>query len=187
MENNGISHGSVSVHQIEQSREQLHRIVDAQYDLLVQQVLMDGKQVHLEDGEHLMSLAADPARFKGLKPSAVVFPDGRTVSATNWRLTMMEILWDCNKNPAMHEKLMQLRDTVNGRFRSILSSSSAGMNVPLMIDEGLHLEGKLDTEYLLKMVTNNILNAVGYDYDRIGIAVFDPQMELSAHTQEQKM
>lgn len=53
------------------------------------------------------------------------------------------------------------------------------MDVPLMIDEDLYLEGKLDTEFILKIVKRDILDCVGYDYSGIGIVVQEPELEQS--------
>lgn len=83
MESNGIPVGSLSLAQIEQSRKQMHQKIDAQYDELVRKLLMEGKNLTMDDGEQLLSLATEPARFKGLKPSLLLFPDGRTVTVQN--------------------------------------------------------------------------------------------------------
>ena len=187
MENNSIPAGSVSLTQIEQSRKQMHQKIDVQYDELVRKILMDGKQLALDDGEQLLPLATDPARFKGMKPSLLLFPDSRTVTAQNWRQAILEILRDCNQDTVRHERMMQLRDVVAGRLRPLLSGSPKDMDIPLMIDENLYLEGKLDTEYLIKTVRDQILTPVGYDYDKIGIAVHDPKQEMVQQSQSMQM
>lgn len=187
MESNGIPVGGVSLTQIEQSRKQMHQKIDAQYDELVRKLLMEGKNLMMDDGEQLLSLAAEPARFKGLKPSLLLFPDGRTVTVQNWRRAILEILWDCNKDAVQHDRMMQLRERVPGRLRSLLSKSPEGMSVPLMIDENLYLEGKLDTEYLIKTVRDQILDPVGYDYDRIGLFVHDPKLEMIPQSHSMQM
>ena len=187
MESNGISVGSLSLTQIEQSRKQMHLKIDAQYDEMVRKILTDGKQLTMDDGEQLLSLAAEPARCKGLKPSLLLFPDGRTVTVQNWRRTILEILWDCNQDTVRHERMMQLRDVVAGRLRPLLSVSPNGMDIPLMIDEDLYLEGKLDTEYLIRTVRDQILDPVGYDYDKIGFVVHDPKQEMTQQSQSMQI
>ena len=187
MESNAIPVGSLSLTQIEQSRKQMHQKIDAQYDELVRKILMDGKQLTMYDGDQLMPLAADPARFKRLKPSLLLFPDGRTITARNWRRVILEILWDCNQDTVRHERMMQLRDVVAGRLRPLLSGSPKKMDIPLMIDENLYLEGKLDTEYLIKTVRDQILDPVGYDYDKIGFVVHDPKQEMTQQSQSMQM
>ena len=187
MESNSLPIGSVSLTQIEQSRKQMHQKIDAQYDELVRKIFMDGKQLTMEDGDQLLPLAAEPARFKGRKPSLLLFPDGRTVAAQNWRRVILEILLDCNQDAVRHERMMQLRDVVTGRLRPLLSGSPREMDIPLMIDENLYLEGKLDTEYLIRTVRDQILDTVGYEYDRLGIVVHDPKLEMAGQVQEQQM
>lgn len=178
---------SLSLIQIELSRKQMHERIDAQYDELVLRILTEGKQITLDDGEQLLSLTTDPARFKGMKPSLLLFPDGGSVTVQNWRRAILEILWDCNKDTVQHERMMQLRDLVSGRLRPLLSSTPMNMNIPLMIDEDLYLEGKLDTEYLIKTVRDQILDPVGYDYDRIGFVVCDPKQEMVQAPQSMQM
>ena len=83
MEKNSAPIGGVSLAWVEQSREQMHQKIDDLYDELVQKILTEGKRLTMDDGEQLLSLAADPARFKGLKPSRLLFPDGRVVTVQN--------------------------------------------------------------------------------------------------------
>lgn len=187
MEKNSAPIGGVSLARVEQSREQMHQKIDDLYDELVQKILTEGKRLTMGDGEQLLSLAADPARFKGLKPSRLLFPDGRIVTVQNWRQAILEILQECNKDPIRHDRMVRLRDLVAGRLRPLLSGSPKGMNVPVMIDEGLYLEGKLDTEYLIKTVRDQILNPAGYDYDKIGLVVYDPKQEMVQKSQSMQI
>ena len=168
---------SMNIAQIEQSREQMHRRIDAQYDGIIQKVLMNGNDISLPEGHKIMSMVTDPARFKGTKPVSIRFPDGGMTAVRKWRLAVLEVLWDCNHDPRMHQALMDLRGKVNGRLRPILSQNPAEMDVPLMIDEDLYLEGKLGTEFILKIVKRDILDCVGYDYS--GIVVQEPELEQS--------
>ena len=187
MEKNSTFFDSVCLTRVEQSREQMHQKIDDLYDELVQKILMEEKRLTMDDGEQLLSLAADPARFKGLKPSRLLFPDGRVVTVQNWQQAILEILRECNKDPIRRDRMMRLHDLVAGRLRPLLSGSPKGMNVPVMIDEGLYLEGKLDTEYLIKTVRDQILNSVGYDYDKIGLIVYNPKQEMVQKSQSMQM
>ena len=182
MEKNSAPIGDVSLARVEQSREQMHQKIDDLYDELVQKILTEGKRLTMGDGEQLLSLAADPVRFKGLKPSRLLFP-----TVQNWRQAILEILRECNKDPIRHDRMVRLRDLVAGRLRPLLSGSPKGMNVPVMIDEGLFLEGKLDTEYLIKTVRDQILNPAGYDYDKIGLVVYDPKQEMVRKSQSMQI
>ena len=109
------------------------------------------------------------------------------MTVQNWRQAILEILRECNKDPIRHDRMMRLCDLVAGRLRPLLSGSPKGMNVPVMIDEGLYLEGKLDTEYLIKTVRDQILNSVGYDYDKIGLVVYNPKQEMVQKSQSMQM
>ena len=51
----------------------------------------------------------------------------------------------------------------------------------------MFLEGKLDTEYLIKTVRDQILDPVGYDYDRIGFVVHDPKQEMAQQNHSMQM
>ena len=181
MDTNDKPVGGLTIRQIEQSRQEMHERVDREYDLLVHRILTEGRQLQLTDNEVFLSLASDPARFKGMKPTAILFPDDRTAAETKWRMVASEILRDCNREPAMHERLMQLRGCVFGRNRCVLNSSGRNMDVPLQIENDLYFEGKFDTEFLLRMLRDNILDVVGYDYSRIGIAVYEPKLEMSVN------
>lgn len=187
MESNNIPVGSVSLAQIEQSRKQMHRNIDDQYDVLVRKILMEDRCIELEPDEQVLALVTDPARFKGTKPSHLLLPDGRTIPISKWKQTITELLADCNKDSVMHDRMMQLRDRVSGRLRSLLSASPDGMSVPIKIDEDLYLEGKLDTEFLLKIVRDQILDPVGYECGKVGIVVYDPKQEMSVQTQEMRL
>lgn len=84
---------------------------------------------------------------------------------------MCAVLADCNADEERHNRLLQLCGKVSGRSRSILSSDPSGMDMPIRIDDGLFFEGKFDTEYLIKMMTERVLDKVGYDYSGIRIAI----------------
>lgn len=70
----------------------------------------------------------------------------------------LAVLKACNNEPEMHQRLMNIRGSVAGRTRFILSDTPTDMNAPLEIDEGLYFEGKFDSEYMMKMLTKRILD-----------------------------
>ncbi len=74
MEKNSTFFDSVCLTRVEQSREQMHQKIDDLYDELVQKILMEEKRLTMDDGEQLLSLAADPARFKGTEAISAVIP-----------------------------------------------------------------------------------------------------------------
>ena len=88
-----------------------------------------------------------------------------------WREVAAELLQDCNSDPQRHEALMQLRYKVGGNTRWFLTDTDRKLDVGIKIDDNLYFEGKFDTEYLLKMMTERIFAKVGYPYEMIEIEV----------------
>jgi hypothetical protein len=118
--------------------------------------------------ERVWPLSTEPARFKGMKPVALIFGDER-VGATKWRSVYIEVLKRCDAE--CHGALMGMRDHVSGRKRTILGSGPNGMNVPVVISEGLYAEASFDTGTLLHALTKLILEPAGYDFSRISVAL----------------
>lgn len=125
----------------------------------------------LHEEVHNFPMSMNPHYFKGKKPASITFPDGTTQEVRTWKQAVSHIMKHCNADPEMHEKLMALRDIVSGRSRGILASSPEGMDRPVKVDEGLYLESYFDTETLLRVVTNHVLNTVGYDYSNIKVTL----------------
>lgn len=86
---------------------------------------------------------------------------------------MSLIVNDCIANLQMHEKLLDLRETISGRSRSMLSSLPNGLDRPLKIDEGLYLESYFDKQSLLGVATNHVLGVERYDYYNVRIALWE--------------
>ncbi len=77
----------------------------------------------------------------------------------------------CNDDAGKHAALMALRSRVQGRSRLLLGSGADGMRSPIKIDRGLYMETHYDTESLLRIMKTRILDAVGYDYSGIQVAI----------------
>ena len=101
----------------------------------------------------------------------LTYPNGEQVKVSTWREVASELLRDCNSDPARHEALINLRYKVGGNSRWFLTDTDRKLDVPIKIDEDLYFEGKFDTEYLLKMMTEKIFEKVGYPYEMIEIEV----------------
>ncbi|MCM1232229.1 MAG: hypothetical protein NC489_19065 [Ruminococcus flavefaciens] len=152
--------------ELEGCRTAMHRLVDAQIDLVVESI-QNGKPFPARD--IILPLSAAPAQFKGSKPEAVIFPDGRRVEVTKWKTAVTAILQDCANTPPYGERLMAIRGKVLGRQRVILAATPERMDAPLEICPELFMEGKFDTESLLYVLTKRILDPVRYSY--IGISI----------------
>jgi len=147
---------------IESLRSQLHDVVDKKIDDL-KQTLISGKT---EDREY--PLSAPPSLFKGTKPTAVIFAGAR-VEVKTWREAYTGILRRCYASKP--EALMYLRNRVSGRKRTILSDKPDGMNAPIKLADDLFAEAYFDTEWLVRILTIEILGAAGYDYSGISVLV----------------
>ena len=157
--------------ELEETREYLLSYVNSSIDAL---------KVRIESGEPLSAdnapivttypLSYNSALFKGTKPTAVYFGDEK-VEVKTWRKTYTLILQRCAAIPKNHAMLMSLRNRVHGRDRSFLSDKPDGMNKPIEIADGLFAEGYFDTEWLVRVLTTEFLDVVGYDYSNISVSV----------------
>lgn len=168
------------IQMIEKDRVRMHQLVDERYDELIDNI-RNGKNLCVQ---RKLSLDSNPSVFKGKKPVSITLPDGETIPALNWRSAVTAILKDCNADTEMHYRMMKLCGITAGRFRMLLSHDPSEMDVPLKIDDDLYFEGKFDTEYLIKMMTEKVLNQVGYDYSGITVTIRNRQTDLSLEPQE---
>jgi hypothetical protein len=120
--------------------------------------------------ETIYPLCIDPARFKGTKPTFVYFSEEK-VAVKTWREVYTLILQRSAARAEIFENLMYLRGKISGRKRVILSGKPNGMNVPVKIADELFAEGFFDTEWLIKVLTVDILDAAHYDYSDISVSV----------------
>ena len=164
--------------ELESLRKRLHQIVDQRTDQLFLIILLGDRMASLPEGEVLCPFARDLAAFKGMRPTAVILPDGAQAAAPTWREAATVILRHCAGDPLRREKLMALRDNVSGNFRCLISASPDGMRLPLEISRELYVEGKFDTEALLRNLTEKLLIPAGYNYRRILLQCRAPQQEL---------
>lgn len=163
-------------------RKELHSIVDRRVDAFILAVLHGGQINELQSGAgKLVPLASAPSAFKGTKPAAVIYPDGRKIETPTWRKAVAEILRDCNSDPVRHERMMAMRDRVTGNFRTLISESPDNMSAPLKIDAEMYLEMKFDTEALLRNIIQKILDPVGYEYRGIVIQYRPMVQEANTH------
>lgn len=162
----------------ESSRERMHRLIDERYDAMIH-CIRTGQPLR-QTGPQQYGLSEPPFLFKGKKPLSIIYPNGDRVTVNTWREAAAELLRDCNSDPNRHEALMQLRYMVSGNSRWILADTDQCMDVGIKVDEGLYFEGKFDTEYLLKMMTERIFEKVGYPYEMIQIEVRDKGQSMAA-------
>ena len=121
--------------------------------------------------EYVYPLTVGTGIFKGKRPTAVIFQDGRRESTPSWKRVFEAIMKQCNSDSGKHQALMELRGKVMGRNRTLLDSKKGSMRSPVQIDRALYAETHYDTETLLRILTTRILDAVRYDYTGIEIAI----------------
>ncbi len=121
--------------------------------------------------ESVYPLNMEPGFFKGKSVIAVIFPDGVRIETPTWKRTIEIIMKRCNDDAAKHNRLMELRNRVQGRSRCLLGKSADGMRSPIKIDRGLYMESHYDTETLLRITKTRILDIVYYDYGGIQVAI----------------
>lgn len=168
---------------IEESREQLHRMIDERYDELLL-ALKSGQSISNLTSPAKLSLTTAPAIFKGRKPASVVLPDGQEQITPTWKSVVSAILKDCNADEERHRLMMELCGCTAGRFRTILTHDPFELNVPLKIDSDIYFEGKFDTEYLLKMMKERVLDYVGYDYRNITVTLKPKEQPIQSESED---
>ncbi len=109
----------------------------------------------------------DCGYFKGKKPLAVIFQDKRRAEVKTWKEVVLLVMQDCEIG--FHEQLEYLCGKAYGKQRVLLDEKPDRLQVPLQVGEKIYLEAKFDTESLLRVLTERILYAVGYDYGDIQI------------------
>lgn len=147
--------------QIEVLREQTHQWVDARFDAVIN-----------SGGDSLDIYPQYPITtpiLKGRKPLALCMPDGQEVAVTTWKQVVTAIMKDCNQNEHCHQMLQKMCGKVWGKCRVILDDKPDKFDVPLEIDGHIYMEGKFDTESLIRVMTQRILDEVGYDYSQIRV------------------
>lgn len=160
---------------IESAREAMHLAINEKCDLLVNAI---NNGVDIKSSEKMLSavlpLNRESSYFKSKKPIRTDLGNGRIITTPTWKSVAETILKDCNSVDDRHKELMCLRNRVLGRNRVILSDKPNDMQIPIKIDEDLFFEAKYDTQTLMNVLKNRILDPAGYDYSSIRIEMYTP-------------
>lgn len=164
--------------QLEDSRARMHRYIDEQYDELRTRILC-GEYVASITAmlEREYSLDSADATFKGKKPVAIHFPDGREHQAKSWKEVAAILLQDCISDSSASSRMYAMAGSYSGRKRIILDRTPNRMDVPIYIAPELYFEGKFDTQSLIYML-KQIMAQCGYDHSGITLTVRDPKFDL---------
>ncbi len=161
--------------EIEVTRNRLINEINAEMDALAERAgkCRRGAEEQVTDVtfECRRPLSDNPAFFKGKKPVAVIFADNKRVEVHTWKKVVEAIMRDCISDRRRKDMLFSMCGRIAGNTRVILSTDDSSMGSPLKIDENLYIESHYDAETMLKILTQRILNNVGYDYTGISIAL----------------
>lgn len=148
---------------LELERAKMHQWLDTRYDMLKAEIIrVNGDPAQIHVGYQLNSSV-----LKGKRPVALRLPDGQEIPVKTWKQLVVNVMQACNRDANMHNQLTMLCGKIFGKNRIILDRSPKLMDVPLKIDEEIYMEGKYDTNSLLYVLTERILNPIGYDYSKI--------------------
>ena len=162
-----------AIQEIQNIRSEIMLKVDTAFTELIQKLESGGgtsERRWVGNYETTYPITANPAIFKGKKPTAVIFGDER-VDVSKWKTVIEEIVKRCNSDSEKHVSLMNLRGKISGRERVLLAKEGDKMRSPMRIDENLYIETHYDTETLLRTLMTRILDAVDYDYSCIKVSV----------------
>ncbi|MDR2089965.1 MAG: hypothetical protein LBP73_11510 [Clostridiales Family XIII bacterium] len=162
-----------AIEEIQNIRSEIMLKVDAAFTELIQKLESGSdtsKKRWIGNYETVYPITANPAIFKGKKPTAVMFGTER-IDVSKWKTVVAEIMKRCNSDSEKHVLLMNLRGKISGRERVILAKEDDKMRSPMKISENLYIETHYDTETLLRTLMTRILDAVDYDYSGIKVAV----------------
>ena len=161
--------------QIELYRSMYHQLIDAYMDALILHLTAGDLSAHLKDeNEHYLPLSS-AARCRGIRPIAVVLPDGERVETSTWTEAAAEILKDCAADPLRYQLLTVLSEHAPGSSRQLLALSPDKLDAPLKISDDLYLEGKFDTQVLMDDLVKKILRRVDYDHGSVAVLYRDPE------------
>ncbi len=158
--------------ELEAIRKRLIDNLNSEFDLLSHK-LSECETTSSENDEPYdieYSLKTGVSSFKGRKPTAVIFSEQR-IPAKSWKNVVEIILKEVTKDNNYTIALYSLCGKISGKKRMLLDMTANGMRSPMKISDNLYLETHYDTETLIKILTNKLLNPIGYDYEAIKIAV----------------
>ena len=157
--------------ELEIARGKMLDMVNSRFDGLISRI-ESGEPLDDDSSadEMVYPLSITPALFKGTKPIAVFYGE-EMVSVKTWFDVYTLILRRCAEDQEKRDALIYLCNKIMGRKRVILSDKPDGMNRPVEVTDGVFAEGFFDTEWLVRILTTQLLDNVRYDYSGISVSV----------------
>ena len=163
------------IKELEAMRKRIIQEVNMEFDLLVERAMTEGLTLDsspsIQEYESTYPLTAGTKIFKGTKPTMVIFPNRSPIAVSTWKQVVSVIMEQCLQSKQNQQRLIALSDRVSGRKRKLLAKNGDDMRSPIEVCEGLFMETHYDTETLLNVLTNRILDAIQYDYSSIQIMI----------------
>ena len=163
------------IKELEAMRKRMIQEINTEFDLLIERAVSEGLTIAppspVQEYESTYPLAAGTKIFKGTKPTMVIFPDNSSVLVSTWKQVVTVVMEQCLKSDQNLKKLNEFSDRISGRKRQLLAKSKNNMRSPIKLSDDLFMETHYDTETLLNVLTNRILDAIQYDYSRIQIMI----------------
>ena len=156
--------------ELESVREKMLDVVNNRINDLITRIKSgESLEDDISPVETVYPLSAAPSLFKNTKPTAVYFGE-EVVPVKTWFNVYTLILRRCAEDQERREAFLYLCNKILGRKRVILSDKPDGMNRPAEVTEGVYAEGFFDTEWLIRILTTQLLDNVGYDYSDISVS-----------------
>lgn len=150
------------IENLEKLRDELLLLVNTSIDSMMKQ-FSNADDISLE-----LPLSSNSKVFKGKKPKAVIINNQEYTTST-WRKLVQAILKEVIKDEEKYQTLKNLIGRINGRYRAILSSNPDILNRPIPITDNIFIEGYYDTETMLNILKEHILQSINYDYSDVYI------------------
>ena len=163
------------IEELEEMRKRMIRNINTEFDLLIKRAKIETMQSENNDKSKpydcTYPLVVGSSVFKGKKPISLIFGDGREFKIFTWKQLVEAILKDCIADDKKKENLEGLRDKVLGKKRKLISNNSEDMISPIEISENLYMETHYDTETLLRILMQRVLDPINYDYSQISVVI----------------
>lgn len=163
------------IKELEAMRKRMIQEINTEFDLLIERAISEELTMEVPSAEEayesVYPLTAGSRIFKGTKPTSVIFPDNSQVYVSTWKQVVSTIMAQCLKSSDNKTKLLTLSNSISGRKRKLLAKIDTDMRSPLKLCDNLYMESHYDTETLLNVLTNRILDAIQYDYSSIQISI----------------
>lgn len=152
------------IERLNRYKKKIQAEIDDSFKRIISEIMNPASSAPYE-----LPMTSSPSQFCGLKPCAIIYPNGRKETVRTWREVTEKLLKDCDAQ--MHEQLYNIVDDMQGRMRPIMAHSAEELDSPMRIGEGIYMECRYDTTNLIRLATQRIFSVIGYDYSEIKIRV----------------